>query len=231
MLPAQAEERSLSNIVKLRRSPKSARVAIKGERRAVQSVLGEFPETDERYENNDGVFPTQESSLEQVFQQGFRQGQQETETRMRAEFEQIFADEQKRVAGFIFSLEEQQKTYHQSFEQSAMRFGLAVAEIIVKREVSIDKELVLQQVREALKRVVGVERIKLRVNPQDEAIVKGNRSVVTEDSDSVRDIVIEIDEAIEPGGCILESDSGNVDARLSTQLKKIEESLFEATSR
>lgn len=231
MLPAQAEEKSLSNIVKLRRSPKSARVAIKGERRAVQSVLGEFPEADERYENNDGVLPTQESSLEQVFHQGFRQGQQETETRMRAEFEQIFADEQKRVAAFISSLEEQQKTYHQSLEQSAMRFGLAVAEIIVKREVSIDKELVLQQVREALKRVVGVERIKLRVNPQDEAIVKGNRSVVTEDSDSVRDIMIEIDETIEPGGCILESDSGNVDARLSTQLKKIEESLFEATSR
>lgn len=231
MSPAQAEERSLSSIVKLRRSPKSARVAIKGERRTVQNALGEFPETDERYENNDGALPTQESSLEQVYQQGFRQGQQEAEARIRAEHEQILADGQNRVAAFIASLEEQQRAYHQSLEQSAMRFGLAVAGIIVKREVSIDKELVLQQVREALKRVVGVERIKLRVNPQDEAIIKENRSVVTEGSDSVRDIVIEVDEAIEPGGCILESDSGNVDARLSTQLKKIEESLFEATSR
>lgn len=219
------------NIVKLRKSPKCAQVATKGKGSIATAVVEEFPDESESNKDDGENVAVQESSLDQIFQQGFGQGQQEAETRMRTEYEQALREERRKVGMLISSFEAQQKAYQQFLEQSTMKFGVAVAEIIIKREVSIDKELVLQQVREALKRVVGVERIKLRVNPQDESIVKENRAAVTEDSDSIRDIVIDLDETIEPGGCILESDSGNVDARLSTQLKKIEESLFETTSR
>lgn len=221
----------MSNIVNLRKSPKRAQVATKSEESIATAVVEEFSDVSESNEDGEENVAVQESSLDQIFQQGFGQGQQEAEIRMRAEYEQTLTEERRKVGMLISSFEAQQKTYQQSLEQSTMKFGIAVAEIIIKREVSIDKGLVLQQVREALKRVVGVERIKLRVNPQDEFIVKENRAAVTEDSDSIRDIIIDLDETIEPGGCILESDSGNVDARLSTQLKKIEESLFETTSR
>lgn len=230
-MPVQAEVKFLSSIIKFRKSPKRAHVAIRAEEKVAKSAVAGTSAAAERGGYGEENVIVQESSSEQIFQQGFREGQQEAETRMCAEYEEALANERQKVRALLSSFEAQQKAYHQSLEQSTMKFGLAVAEIIIKREVSLDKELVLQQVREALKRIVGVERIKLRVNPQDESIVKESRTAVTEDFDSVREIVIEIDETIEPGGCILESDSGNVDARLSTQLKKIEESLFETPSR
>jgi flagellar assembly protein FliH len=57
--------------------------------------------------------------------------------------------------------------------------------------------------------------------------VREHRAAIASGSDSIRDMVIEADEKVERGGCILESDSGNVDARISTQLKKIEETLLD----
>jgi flagellar assembly protein FliH len=112
-------------------------------------------------------------------------------------------------------------------EEAVVRLALSIAEQVVKREVRMNNTLVIQQIREALHRVVGVEHIKIRVNPADEAVVREHRTAVLSGSDAVRELVIEPDPKIEAGGCILESDSGNVDARLSTQLKKIESMFLE----
>lgn len=166
--------------------------------------------------------------LEEAFQQGIKEGAKETEIRLRSEYEEKLEQERNRVATILSAWSEQQDSYRNSLEQSVTKFAIAVAEMILKRELNIDKEIVLAQVKEALKRVVGVERITLRVNPQDEEIVHTHRAMLTQGTDSIRDMAIEVDAAIEPGGCILESDSGNVDARLLTQLKRIEEALFES---
>jgi flagellar assembly protein FliH len=82
--------------------------------------------------------------------------------------------------------------------------------------------------REAIRRIVGVEIITVRVHPEDEALVRSHRSALLSSSDSVREIVIEGDESIERGGCILESATGNVDARIGSQLRQIETALFGA---
>jgi len=97
----------------------------------------------------------------------------------------------------------------------------------LRREVILDDTVVLQQIKEGLRRVLGVDHIKVRVNPIDEAMVREHRAAVAMGSDSLRDMLIEADEKVERGGCILESDSGNVDVRLSTQLKRIEAALLE----
>jgi flagellar assembly protein FliH len=69
--------------------------------------------------------------------------------------------------------------------------------------------------------------VKLRVHPDDESTLRQRRVEVSSAIDSLREVVIEADDKIERGGCIVESDSGNVDARLSTQLRSIELVLFE----
>jgi flagellar assembly protein FliH len=146
--------------------------------------------------------------------------------RLRREIERARAEERQRVDQFLASLEEQLYHLQRSFEEHVVKCALAVAERIVKREIARDQEFVLTQVREALKRVVGVSRIQLRVHPSDEALLHHRRAGLMEASDSLREIAIEVDETIEPGGCIIESESGSVDAQLSTQLKQIEEALL-----
>lgn len=168
----------------------------------------------------------EETPSDAEFARGFEQGRREAEQRMRAEAERAVEKERERIQTFLASLESQLRSEREMIEKTAARFALAVAEKIVRREIQHDKEFVLGQVREALKRVVGVARVQLRVHPSDEPVVRSHRAGVAEGVDSLREFSIEVDDTIEPGGCIIESDSGNVDARLATQLKQIEEALL-----
>lgn len=132
----------------------------------------------------------------------------------------------ERVAALMENLTRETGRLLGDLEKEAYRFAVAVAERIVKREIALDESVVMRQMREAVHRIVGVETITVRVHPADEAIVRSHRAALLSSSDSVREILIEGDETIERGGCILESASGNVDARIGSQLRQIESALF-----
>jgi len=174
-------------------------------------------------------------SLDQEYKRGFDDGCRSVEKRLREEFESHLSDERKKTTlKVIVQLESlmgniRKEFFHlqQRSEEIVIRFTLAVAEQILRREVILDNTVVLQQIKEGLRRVLGVDNIKVRVNPVDEAMVREHRAAIASGSDSLRDMLIEPDEKVERGGCILESDSGNVDVRISTQMKKIEAALLE----
>lgn len=168
--------------------------------------------------------------LQKGYDQGFAEGMRVAEERLRQDFEQRLNDERLRTGMLLANVQKQLDMLEQKSERTVVRLAIAIAEQIVKREMTVDKELVLRQIREALRRVMGVGHVRLRVNPVDEQMVRDHRAAMLGSSDSIREIVVEADEHIPPGGCILESDSGNVDARLATQLKKIETALFDEGS-
>ena len=59
----------------------------------------------------------------------------------------------------------------ENLERDAYQFALAVAARIIKREVTLDNDTILRQIKGAIRRVVGVETIKLRVHPADEELL------------------------------------------------------------
>ncbi|HTX18052.1 MAG TPA: FliH/SctL family protein [Bacteroidota bacterium] len=174
-------------------------------------------------------------SLEQEYKRGFDDGCKATDRRMREEIESRVSEERKKLTlkvivqleSLMANIRKEFSNLQQKSEEIVLRFSLAVAEQILKREVLLDNTVVLQQIKEGLRRVLGVDHIKVRVNPIDEAMVREHRAAVASGSDSLQDMIIEGDEKVERGGCILESDSGNVDVRISTQMKKIETAMIE----
>jgi flagellar biosynthesis/type III secretory pathway protein FliH len=147
----------------------------------------------------------------------------------REECEQQIQVRDARFAGIEKAIREQLAAAEERIVHEAYHFALAIAGKIVKKEVTIDSDIVIRQVQEALRRVTGVDSVKLKLSPLDEAAVRERRSELLSAADSVHDLVIESDEKIEQGGCILETASGTVDARTSTQLEQIEAALFEQT--
>ena len=167
-----------------------------------------------------------EERLEKEFERGRLQGLAEASAAIseRDAAAQIAA--QDRVDQLIENIARDTNRFTADLEREAYRFAVAVAERIVKREITLDESMVMRQMREAVRRIVGVESITLRVHPDDEALVRSHRATMLSSSDSVREILIESDETIERGGCILESATGNVDARIGSQLRQIETALF-----
>ena len=175
--------------------------------------------------------PTRETDHEGRVLQAFERGRAEGREAAEAEFKQVLADcrtqTDERIGALLGAMGEQLRLFGETLERDAYTFALAVAARIIKREVTMDNDTIVRQIKGAIRRVVGVETIKMRVHPADEEIVREHRATFLSSAGSIRDLVIEVDDSLEPGGCIIESTAGNVDARISTQISQVAAALFD----
>lgn len=112
-------------------------------------------------------------------------------------------------------------------EQEMVELTLAIAKKVIQREVE-DKETVLDCVRTAVKAVVAAGEIVIKVNPKDLEVLNANRNELARYSGGVKGLKIEADEEIGKGGCIIETDYGEVDATINSLLSDVEERLKNA---
>jgi flagellar biosynthesis/type III secretory pathway protein FliH len=108
-------------------------------------------------------------------------------------------------------------------EWELVQLALAVAGKIVEHEVRGDPAALAAIVRSALTRVHHAQRVTLRMNPADVERLHGLRPQMLEGVSGDTGVRFEPDETIRPGGCLLESDRGDVDARIEQRLQVVEE--------
>lgn len=123
----------------------------------------------------------------------------------------------------LSELEKVKKEVYSNAEKEAVELALAIARKIVCHEVNTNKAVVLSVVKEALKRVVDHKKVKIRVNPSDLNVIKEAKSQFSDFVDNTENITIEEDEAILNGGCVIETDLGEIDARIENQFQTVEE--------
>lgn len=111
-------------------------------------------------------------------------------------------------------------------EDTVAQLAIEVAEKILKHEVSLDGSVVLGMVRESVEKAKAGGSIKIRVSAWDLDRVKDFRDEIMRIADDVTSIEIVEDPRVEPGGCIVETDFGSVDARLGTQLREVRRAFF-----
>jgi flagellar assembly protein FliH len=198
--------------------PVDERTARPGQAHATEKPLEPY-----RVPVDDGLT---EERLREEFERGRLQGIAEAAAAISERDDMERTAAAGRLNALFDSITKDASRFAGDLEREAYRFAVAVAERIVKREITLDESVVMRQMREAIRRIVGVEIITVRVHPEDEVLVRSHRSAMLSSSDSVREILIEGDESIERGGCILESSTGNVDARIGSQLRQIETALF-----
>jgi flagellar assembly protein FliH len=110
-------------------------------------------------------------------------------------------------------------------EAELLRLSLKIAEQIIRSEVSLHRDVSLNIVSEAIGRVSDREQIIVRVNREDAEYLKRYKDRLAGMLDGVKSFSIIEDSNIEPGGCVIETNLGFIDARIGTKLKSIEEAL------
>lgn len=114
-------------------------------------------------------------------------------------------------------------------EPELVRLAMSVAERIVYDHVAIDPNVVLENVRHALARIVGREIVTLRVNPADLEILREYRERTAANNDVEHLRIIE-DQRVDRGGVVVETDAGTIDAKVSTQLREARRALIDDDS-
>jgi type III secretion protein L len=114
-------------------------------------------------------------------------------------------------------------------ERDVLRLAVKIAEKILGRELERDKEAVVDIVATALRQARRNEMLTLRVNPSDLPVVEQHRQRYERvGRNQFLDIVP--DPAVTAGGCVVESESGTIDAQLGTQLRVLERALVARTT-
>ncbi|MCB1303376.1 MAG: flagellar assembly protein FliH [Leptospiraceae bacterium] len=113
-------------------------------------------------------------------------------------------------------------------EKQMVDMILMIARKVIKDEVVERKEVVLNNIREALRRIKDRDRVNIRVNFADLELTTAHKDELIKMMESLRKVNIYEDSRVDRGGCIIETDVGSIDARISTQLKEIEEAIRNA---
>ena len=108
-------------------------------------------------------------------------------------------------------------------EKEVVSLAMSIATKIVRHEVTINKNVILNILKKALQKIADYDKIKIRVNPSDLRFLKTQNHQFSHLTDKVENIVFEEDEAILPGGCLIETNSGDIDARIEKQIEAVDE--------
>lgn len=102
---------------------------------------------------------------------------------------------------------------------------LMISRKVIKDEIVERREVVINNIKESIKRVKDRDRIDIRVNFADLDMTTAHKDELIKMMESLKKVNIYEDSRVERGGCIIETDVGAVDARISTQLDAIEEAI------
>ncbi len=194
-----------------------------------ESVLPEEP-VQQPMEDTFKIARLLEEARAEGYNDGYNQAKKELESVFQKKLDEIVAQQvQPAIQNLMLvtgAVQKEWKKIGQRIEESVLSLAMSIAQQIVKTELTSNSMIVVQQTREALQKLAGVEKLKIRIHPEDEKIIKQYRPDLLASTDSVREIVFETDEHITRGGCIIESDSGNIDATIETQFDRIKNVLF-----
>jgi flagellar assembly protein FliH len=108
-------------------------------------------------------------------------------------------------------------------EKEILELVLAVAGRIVGHEVQTNREAIVAVVREALQKVENQDTVVIKMNPADIDFLDRLRLPLSSLSRNPDGLRIEADDSVGIGGCLVETDGGEIDARIESRLRIVGE--------
>ncbi len=150
------------------------------------------------------------------FQAGYEAGLQEGLTTSREDLDRAMGQ----VRELIQELELTRSRMAAESRNDLIDLALTAIEWFHLATVDSDHQLIVRIVDEALGNFRGIQPISIRLNPRDHEVLAAEmgRGQVAWSS---WNLSLVADEAIQAGGCLIETDEGTVDARLEDRLARL----------
>ncbi len=165
--------------------------------------------------------------LDQYYKKGFDDGYKKASSELEQDYSSKLYKKYEEVYNILQSYDEHLIDLEHLFEKLVLETAYEVSKKIIKREIEV-RTIINESIKSAINKVIGANEVRLKLNPHDiDELTEASKNLIHNSSFSK--ISIEKEPRIERGGCLIETEIGNVDARISTQLdelkKKLEESV------
>lgn len=153
----------------------------------------------------------------QAKQEGFQAGHAEGAVSAQQEYETRLAQ----ALVLVGKSEEERLTRIRSSEPELLKLAVAIAEKIIGAELKTSPEILVEIVKQALTGIPTAGSIIIKVNAGDYQLIETNLPEIQKVFSDPVPVKIQQDQGVNAGNCYIETDHGNVDARIKTQLEMI----------
>ena len=157
-----------------------------------------------------------------AYENGFRQGEKAGLEIAEKKAEVLM----RRYADAIEEIGRLKPALYQQAEREVVKLAVEVAKKIVHREVQVDQEIVQTLVKVALSHVAVKTAVTVHLHPTDYNFVLDQRAASNRGGENDREIVLLADKSIERGGCLIETECGDIDARIEEEFREVERAFF-----
>lgn len=172
---------------------------------------------------------THETQLIQKYELGFADGREQMRKDLEQNYQHKLFEQKKMLQEVIASVNEKLVEYDRQFETMVLNLAFLVSEKIIKREIET-KSIIDETLKFALKKVLGANKVIIKLNQEDLEHLKSNAEGIFND-DIFSRITFEPDERIDAGGCLVETEIGNIESRINSQLAELKKLLEQHLSK
>jgi flagellar assembly protein FliH len=112
-------------------------------------------------------------------------------------------------------------------EKEIVDLVLLISRKVIKVISENQKNIIISNVAEAMRKVRAKGDVIIRVNLADLKLATEHKQEFTSLAEGVKSIHVVEDSSVDRGGCIIETDFGEIDARISSQIAELESRILE----
>ena len=197
----------MSNIIRLNHTnPSRFKVKIKND-------FADF--TDERAAEEDII----KKQIEVKYSEGFEKGYEKARYELEKQYSEKLSNHLQHFSSVVKLVDEKIISYENEFEALVINISFEIASKIARKEIAKDSRIAIT-LKESLRKILGANNVIIKLHPEDyEVIAVHGKSEFLDESFSK--MKFESDLRIEKGGCIIETEIGNVDGRVSSRFNEI----------
>ncbi len=115
---------------------------------------------------------------------------------------------------------------YKNCEAELMELLNTLSKRIIHRELSRSNEFILDVIREALKELTQQEKITIRLNSADLEYAESFKPELFKELRNVKSLSFESDDSLERGGCVIETNFGEIDSTVDSKIIELEKSIL-----
>lgn len=158
-----------------------------------------------------------------AYQKGFEEGRKSGYEEGHDEADRLI----ERIHTIINSIIEKRKEIIEDAETQVIDLVLLISRKVVKVISENQRNVVINNVVQALRKLKSRGDVVIRVNLDDLDLATEHVKDFMKMVENVNSIQVLEDTSIDRGGCVIETDFGEIDAKISSQLREIEDKVLE----
>ncbi|MCE5198757.1 MAG: FliH/SctL family protein [Armatimonadota bacterium] len=158
-----------------------------------------------------------QSIREQAHAEGYKAGAEEAAGRFDVLMHKLESE--------ITEADAERQAVLDQIEPEVLNLCKDIVEKVIRHEIKSNPQVLIRVIKSCLRRVKDSADARIKVNPAELAVVKAQRDELMSIADGIKTLSIIDDRRISPGGCVIETAAGDFDAKIETQIDRVNKKL------